>query len=441
VIVEFLHSLSIPEIAALVLCVLLVMLATGMWIALALGLTGILAAELFTPFNMSGIAALQTWNRSSLFVLTALPMFVLTGELVVNTRLSRWLFDGLAPWMVWLPGRLLHTNVAGCAFFAGVSGSSTATTLTIGRVTYTQLHERGYDDRLSVGSLAGAGTLGLLIPPSIVPIIYAAVVGESVGQIFLAGVFPGLMVAGLFSSWIVIRALVTPDIVPPVTETYTWRDRWRGLVLMSPVLGLMALMLGSIYSGIATPTEAAGMGVAAAVLLGVGSRSLGPREFLKALVATCRTTSFIMLIIVGATLLGVAMAYIKLPATIASGVVSATDNVYLVLLLLSIVYVLLGMFLDPNSVILLTLPVIIPTIDALGIDRVWFAVYLILVVEMANVTPPVGFNLFVIQGLSGHSIRTIAIAAIPFVLLLALAVVIITIFPEIALWLPRTRYS
>ena len=440
-IVELLQGLSIPEITALVLCVLLVMLATGMWIALALGLTGILAAEVFTPFNMSAIAALQTWNRSSLLVLTALPMFVLTGELVVNTRLSRWLFDGLAPWMVWLPGRLLHTNVAGCAFFAGVSGSSTATTLTIGRVTYNQLHERGYDDRLSVGSLAGAGTLGLLIPPSIVPIIYASVVGESVGQIFLAGVFPGLMVAGLFSLWIVFRALVTPDIVPPVTETYTWRDRWRGLVLMSPVLGLMVLMLGSIYSGIATPTEAAGMGVAAAVLRGVASRSLGRREFLNALVATCRTTSFIMLIIVGATLLGVAMAYIKLPATIASGVVSMTENVYLVLLLLSVVYVLLGMFLDPNSVMLLTLPVIIPTIDALGIDRVWFAVYLILVVEMANVTPPVGFNLFVIQGLSGHSIRTIAIASIPFVVLLAVAVVIITIFPEIALWLPRTRYS
>ena len=438
---EFLQELPIGVITLIVFCVLLMLLATGMWIALALGLTGILAVVVFTRFDVAQIASLQTWNRSSLFVLTALPMFILMGELLVHTRLSRWLFDGLAPWMVWLPGRLLHINVVGCAFFAGISGSSTATTLTIGRVTYTHLRERGYDERVAVGSLAGAGTLGLLIPPSIIPIIYAAVVGESVGQLFLAGVFPGLMVAGLFSLWIVIRAKITPEIVPPIVEPYTWRDRWHGLILMSPVLGLMFLMLGSIYSGIATPTEAAGMGVAAAIALGLVTRSLNIQAFVSALLATCRTTSFIMLIIVGATLLGVAAAYVKLPGTIATEVAALTDNVYVVLLLLGMVYVILGMFLDPNSVILLTLPVIIPTIDALGINRIWFEVYLVLMVEMANVTPPIGFNLYVIQGISGHSIKTIAVAATPFVMLLALGAVIITIFPDIALWLPRTQYS
>ena len=431
----------IGVITVIVLGVLLLLLGTGMWIALALGLTGIMATVVFTRFDVSQIAALQTWNRSSLFILTALPMFILTGELLVHTRLSRWLFDGLAPWMVWLPGRLLHTNVVGCAAFAGISGSSTATTLTIGRVTYTQLKQRGYDERLAVGSLAGAGTLGLLIPPSIIPIIYASVVGESVGQLFLAGVFPGLLVAGLFSMWIVFRAKLTPEVVPPIAEPYTWRDRGKGLILMSPVLGLMILILGSIYSGIATPTEAAALGVAAAVFLGVGTRSLSFKEFVNALVATSRTTSFIMLIIVGATFLGIASAYVKLPGTIATGVVSLTDNVYIVLLLLGVVYVLLGMFLDPNSVILLTLPVIIPTIDALGINRIWFEVYLVLMIEMANVTPPVGFNLYVIQQMSGHSIKTIAIASTPFVVLLGVAVVIITIFPELALWLPRMRYG
>ena len=438
---EFFQELPISMITLIVFGVLLLLLATGMWIALALGLTGILAITVFTRFDASQIASLQTWNRSSLFILTALPMFILMGELLVHTRLSRWLFDGLAPWMVWLPGRLLHTNVVGCAFFAGISGSSTATTLTIGRVTYTHLKQRGYDERLAVGSLAGAGTLGLLIPPSVIPIIYAAVVGESVGQLFLAGVFPGLLVAGLFSLWIGIRAKMTPEVVPPEVERYTWEDRWRGLILMSPVLGLMFLMLGSIYSGIATPTEAAGMGVAAAIFLGIVTRSLSFGEFINALLATCRTTSFIMLVIVGATFLGVAAAYVKLPGTIANEVALLTDNVYLVLLMLGIVYVILGMFLDPNSVILLTLPVIIPTIDALGINRIWFEVFLVLMVEMANVTPPVGFNLYVIQAMSGHSIKTIAVASTPFVILLAVAAVIITIFPDIALWLPRTQYS
>lgn len=433
--------MSAYQTAFILLIMLFFFLGAGLWIALALGIAGVVGLYVFTPYPVAEIVALQTWNRSTIYVLTAIPLFVLCAELLITTRLAKWLFDGLAPWLIWLPGRLMHTCVVGCAFMAGITGSSTADCMTIGRINYTELSARGYDKNLAAGALAGAGTLGILIPPSIVPIMFVAVVGGSVGELFLAGIVPGILVAALFSSWIIIRAILTPAIVPPVIEPYTWSDRWRGLLLMSPTLGLVFFILGSLYSGIATPTEAAALSAFAAAVMAVVSRSLTWNQFVDALVSTCRLTSFIVLIIIGATILGIVTSYTRLPATIVADVSYWTKNIYLILFLLSIVYVLLGMFLDPNSVILLTLPVVVPVMDALGVDRAWFCVYLIIMVEIANVTPPVGFNLYVIQGVSGLSLGTVSFAAWPFVFMLLLAATIITVFPQIALWLPRLFYA
>jgi C4-dicarboxylate transporter DctM subunit len=433
--------MSAYQIAFILLAMMFLLLGSGMWIGLALGIAGVIGLYLFTPYPVAEIVALQTWNRSSIYVLTAIPLFVLCAELLLTTRLARWLFDGLAPWVVWLPGRLMHTCTVGCAFMAGVTGSSTADCMTVGRINYTELTSRGYDRGLAAGALAGAGTLGILIPPSIVPIMFVAVVGGSVGELFLAGILPGIMVAGLFSLWIIIRTIVDPMVVPPIVEPYTWGDRVRALLKIAPTLSLVGFILGSLYSGIATPTEAAALSVAAALIMALIGRSLTWPQFVEALLATCRLTSFIMLIIVGATLLGIVTSYTKLPATIVADVGQATTNIYLILLLLGVVYVLLGMFLDPNSVILLTLPVVVPVMDALGVDRVWFCVYLILMVEVANVTPPVGFNLYVIQGISGMSLSAVSYATLPFVILLLLSAVIITVFPQVPLWLPRHVFS
>ena len=437
---EFLTNLPVAAIGGIVIGVMLLFLATGMWIAFALGITGVLTLLFITRFDPAQIVALQTYNRATLFVLTSLPMFILTGEILVHTRLSTWLFDGLAPWVVNIPGRLFHTNIVGCTAFAGVSGSSTATTLTIGKVTYRQLHRRGYNDNLAVGSLAGAGTLGLLIPPSIIPIVYAVMVGESVGKLFMAGLFPGLMVAALFSTWIAFRATIHPWVLPTEVEKYTWADRWKGLFLMGPVLSLMLLILGSIYAGIATPTEAAAMGVAGAIFIGVVTKSLTLKQFIDALIATSRTTAFVLLIVTGATILGIATTYLRIPAEIAAGVASVSDNVNVVLFMLGIVYIILGMFLDGISIMVFTLPLVIPIIEDLGLSLIWFEVYLVLLIELANITPPVGFNLYVIRAMSGHSLKTIAVGAIPFMLLLLVGIVILRAFPDLALWLPRTMF-
>ena len=367
---EFLASIPVGWVAAIALAVMMLLLLTGIPIAFALVMAGVLTLALFTKFNPGDIVGLTAWNRTNSFILVALPMFILTGEILVHSRLSKWLFDGIAPWVVILPGRLLHTNVLGCSMFAAVSGSSTATTLTIGKVTYTELHRRGYDDALSVGSLAGAGTLGLLIPPSMSMILYGFLVGESVGQLFMAGVFPGLLITLLYGMWIVFRVKINPWVVPKIVEPYTWGDRWKGLILMSPVVSLMVLILGSIYTGVATPTEAAAMGVAAALFLALVTRSLNRSQFIDALVATCRTTSFVTLVVVAASIFGLALAYLRIPAVLAEGVTSLSSNTNVVLVLLAVVYIVLGMFLDGFSIMIMTLPVVLPLLDSLQIDRV-----------------------------------------------------------------------
>jgi tripartite ATP-independent transporter DctM subunit len=422
--------------AGLIVALLLAVLASGFWIGLALLGVAAFAMQAFTSRPVGDSMVFTIWGSTSSWTLTALPLFLWMGEILFRTRLTADLFKGLAPWLNRLPGRLLHTNVVGCGIFAAVSGSSAATCATIGRITLPELKARGYPDRIALGSLAGAGTFGLLIPPSIIMIVYAVATDVSIAKLFVAGVVPGLMLMALFSGYLAWWALRNPGQVPAADPATTLTQKLRAARHLIPVLALIGLVIGSIYSGLATATESAAMGVAGALALSALDGSLSRRSFVEGLTASCGVYCMIGFILAGASFLTLAMGFIGLPREVAAFIGGLGLPPFGLLMLLMAFFIVLGCFLDGISMVVLTMAVLAPTVQAAGIDLLWFGIFVVLVVEMAQITPPVGFNLFVLQGLTGRELTWLAGAALPFFLLMVVAVLLIIVFPQVVLWLP-----
>lgn len=415
--------------------VLLLFLGTGLWVSISLIGVAVLGMMAFTSAPAGSILATTTWGSMTTFSLIALPLFVWMGEILFRTRLSEDMFRGLAPWMSRLPGRLLHVNVVACGLFSAISGSSAATAVTIGRMSMPELRKRGYDDQMAIGTLAGSGTLGLLIPPSIILIVYGVAAELSIARLFIAGILPGIMLIVLFMGFIAIWALINPSKTPAADPPISLGRRIYEARRLLPILALILAVLGSIYAGIATPVEAAVVGVVGALLLALLTGSLTRKVFAESLMGAMRTTCMISFIFVGAAFLTIAMGFTGIPRALAGVIGDLGLGQYGLIAALTVFFILLGCFLDGISVVLLTTSIIMPMIQAAGIDLMWFGIYLVLVVEMSQITPPVGFNLFVLQGLTGRNILEIARAALPFFLILQLAVVLLVIFPEIATFL------
>jgi C4-dicarboxylate transporter, DctM subunit len=419
------------------IALLFVFLGAGVWIGLALLGVGWIAMAFFTTRPIGDAMVTTIWGSSSSWTLTALPLFLWMGEILFRSRLSEDMFKGLAPWMNRLPGRLLHVNIAGCTIFAAVSGSSAATAATIGKISIPELQKRGYPDNLTIGTLAGAGTLGLLIPPSIIMIVYGVTANVSIAQLFIGGVIPGLALAALFSGYIMVWALLNPDKVPPAEADLSFMEKvWTSRHLI-PVVLLIALVLGSIYAGIATATEAAAFGVVGALVICLVQRTLTWNVFVQSVLGAIKLNCMIGLILAGASFLTLAMGFTGLPRHLAEWIDKLDLSAYALIAVLTVFYIILGCFLDGISMVVLTMAVVLPAIERVGIDLLWFGIFIVLVVEMAQITPPVGFNLFVLQGMTKYQITWIARAALPLFLLMIAAVVLTTAFPEIVTFLPR----
>jgi tripartite ATP-independent transporter DctM subunit len=384
------------------------------------------------------VLATSIWQSLNSWDLTALPMFIWMGEILYRTKLSEDMFEGLAPWLSRLPGRLLHVNVLGCAIFAAVSGSSAATCATIGRISMPELMKRGYDERMAIGTLAGSGTLGLLIPPSIIMIVYAAATDQSIARLFIAGVVPGLLLAGLFMGFIITWALINRERMPPPDPPTTFVNRVAASRRLIPVVLLILGVIGSIYGGLASATEAAVVGVALSLVLSWWTGTLSRASFSQALLAATRTSCMICFILAGAAFLTLAMGFTGIPRALAEWIGAMELSRWQLLLALTLFYILLGCFLDGISMVVLTTAVIMPLIEKAGFDLIWFGIYIVIVVEMAQITPPVGFNLYVLQAMTGRNLFAVGAYTLPLFLLMAVAVTLLAAFPGLALWLPST---
>jgi tripartite ATP-independent transporter DctM subunit len=392
--------------------------------------------QMFSARPAGDAMAMTIWGSASSWTLTALPLFIWMGEILFRTRLSQDMFKGLAPWMQALPGRLLHTNVVGCAIFAAVSGSSAATCATIGKMTLPELQKRGYPDDIVIGTLSGSGTLGLLIPPSIIMIVYGVAADVSIAQLFIAGVLPGLMLAGLFSGYIVVWALRHPDQIPPRDAPMSFMQKIQASSSLIPVVLLIAAVLGSIYTGFATATEAAAVGVVGSLVLSSLQGSMSWSVFKEALMGATRLYCMIALILAGAAFLTLSMGYIGLPRHLAEWIGGLGLSPFALIMALMVFFIILGCFLDGISMVVLTMGVLMPTVQKAGIDPIWFGIFIVLVVEMAQITPPVGFNLFVLQGMTGKQLTYIARVSMPMFFLMMGAVLLIYFVPGIVTWLP-----
>ena len=411
-------------------------LGGSVWVGLALVGVAFIGMELFTS-RPAGDAMITTiWTGASSWTLTALPLFIWMGEILYRTRLSGDMFRGLAPWMRWLPGGLLHTNIAGCTIFAAVSGSSAATLTTVGKMSIPELRRRGYPEYMIIGTLAGAATLGLMIPPSLTLIVYGVSINESITKLFLAGVIPGLVLAGLFMLYIIGWHFLRPGERPRPEPRMSIGKMFHDSRFLLPVLALVFIVIGSMYFGWATATEAAAVGVVGALLLAAMQRSLTFETFFASLMGATRTSAMIALILMGASFLLLSMGFTGLPRALAGWIDEMQLSPIVLIAALTVFYIILGMFLDGISSVVLTMAIVEPMIRQAGIDVIWFGVFVVVVVEMAQVTPPIGFNLFVLQGMTQHEISYIARTAIPMVLLMVLMVIILVVWPELATWLP-----
>ncbi len=423
-------------ITFLLIAALFLLLGSGVWIGLTLTGVAWIGIQLFSSRPAGDAMAVTIWGSASSWTLTALPLFVWMGEILFRTKLSESMFRGLAPWVTWLPGRLLHTNVIGCAIFAAVSGSSAATCATIGKMTLPELGKRGYPEDITIGSLAGAGTLGLLIPPSIIMIVYGVAADVSIAKLFIAGVLPGILLAALFSGYLMVWALMNPGKVPRPDRVLSFSEKLHESRHLIPVVLLIGAVLGSIYSGVATATEAAAVGVVGSLLLSLVQRSLSWDTFKTSLLGATRLYCMIALILAGAAFLTLAMGYIGLPRHLAEFIGGLGLSPFMLMVALAVFYVVLGCFLDGISMVVLTMGVILPTVQAAGFDLIWFGIFIVIVVEMAQITPPVGFNLFVLQGMTKKDIAYIARVTMPFFLLMCAMVLMLWFFPGIATWMP-----
>ena len=417
--------------------VLLFFLGSGIWVAISMIGVSTIGMMLFTSRPVGDAMATTIWGTSSSWTLTALPLFVWMGEILFRTKLSENLFKGLSPWMQKLPGGLIHVNVVGCALFAAISGSSAATVATVGKMSIPELRKRNYPEKILLGSLAGSGTLGLLIPPSIILIIYGVAVQESIAKLFIAGIIPGIMIALIFMSYVVIWSLINKKDMPKIIEEFSFLEKIKRSRQLLPVILLILGVIGSIYTGIATATEAASLGVVGALILSYFQKSLTLDTFKSSLLGATKTSCMIAFILAGSTFLSLAMGFTGLPRNLAIWIQNMDLSPYVLIFVLMIFYIILGMFLDGISAVVLTMAIIEPMIRQAGFDMIWFGIFLVIVVEMAQITPPVGFNLFVLQGMANKDMGYIARSAFPLFLLMVLAVILVVIFPEIALWMPE----
>ncbi len=423
---------------SLTLCALLVLFMGGtVWVGISLFLVGFGGFLIFTDLPFGSILATTAWNNTSGSAMMALPMFVWMGEILFRSRISENLFKGLTPWMDRIPGRLLHVNILACTFFAAVSGSSAATTATVGKITVPELSKRGYDKSLTVGSLAGAGTLGFLIPPSMMMLVYGIIGDVSIGKLFIAGVIPGFMLAGIFSAYIMVRCLITPSMAPAGAECHSWLQRLHAIPEILPVLVLILVVLGSLYAGWATPTEAGAVGVIGSLIFAFMTGSMNGEVFRSSLMGSIKTTAMIMLIVLGASYLSVVVGYLGITRKLTLFVTEMGLSPFMLIVILSVLYIILGCLVDGFSMIVMTTPIVLPMITAAGFDTVWFGIYLVLMIELAQITPPVGFNLFVISSLNNDDVLVIAKDALPFFFLMTLTTALITVFPKIVLFLPN----
>jgi tripartite ATP-independent transporter DctM subunit len=418
------------------LLVFFVLLGTGVWVAVSLFIVGMVGIALFSSAPLGEVMATTVWGASNSWALAALPLFVWMGEILFRSRLSEDMFSGIAPWINGIPGRLLHVNIIGCGIFAAVSGSSAATAATIGKMSIPELSKRKYPESMMIGTLAGSATLGLLIPPSIILIVYGVATELSIARLFVAGVLPGILLMLLFSGYVVIWASVNRQKIPGTSERLPLVERIRRSRRLIPVVLLIAGVIGSIYSGIASPTDAAAVGVVLALVLSWSTGSLTAKSFKDALIGATKTSCMIAFILAGAAFLTVAMGFTGIPKLLATWIASLNLSPYALLAALTVFFVILGCFLDGISVVVLTTSVIMPMVEQAGIDPLWFGIYIVIVVELSQITPPVGFNLFVLQALTGRNIFHVAMAALPFFCVLLFAAGLIVVFPEIVTYLP-----
>ena len=397
--------------------VLLFFLGSGIWVALSMIGVSAIGMMLFTSRPVGDAMATTIWGTSSSWTLTALPLFVWMGEILFRTKLSENLFKGLSPWMQKLPGGLIHVNVVGCALFAAISGSSAATVATVGKMSIPELRKRNYPEKILLGSLAGSGTLGLLIPPSIILIIYGVAVQESIAKLFIAGIIPGIMIALIFMSYVIIWSLINKKSMPKIIEEYSFFEKIKRSKQLLPVIILILAVIGSIYTGIATATEAASLGVVGALILSYFQKSLTLKTFKSSLLGATKTSCMIAFILAGSTFLSLAMGFTGLPRNLALWIQNMELSPYVLIFVLMIFYIILGMFLDGISAVVLTMAIIEPMIRQAGFDMIWFGIFLVIVVEMAQITPPVGFNLFVLQGMAKKDMGYIARSAFPIILI------------------------
>ncbi|MBW2146081.1 MAG: TRAP transporter large permease [Deltaproteobacteria bacterium] len=424
------------QLTSLLLVVLLFsFLLAGVWIAVGLGMVGILGLLVIDPSTIRGVGVI-TWDTLNSFVLTAVPLFLFMGTIILHSGISARFYKGLSTWLDHVPGSLAHSNVLACSIFAAISGSSVATAAAIGSIAIPEMESRGYSRSLTYGSLAAGGTLGILIPPSIVFILYGAIIGESVGRLFIAGVIPGVLTSALFALYIGVRTIIDPLLVPRGEIHATWGERLRGLIDVLPIFMLMFMVLGGIYFGLTTPTEAAAVGVAGALLIAIIYRRLNWTVLKESLHDAIKANSMILFIVVGAQIMSYALVTAGIPRAMVALITSFQVKPMVIFTFLCLMYLVLGCFMDAISLMLLTLPVVFPVMMALGYDPVWFGVVLVLLLEIGLITPPVGMNLFVIQGIARQPLGIVAWGAFPFVILMLIMVVMLALYPQLALWLP-----
>ncbi|MEM7545323.1 MAG: TRAP transporter large permease subunit [Pseudomonadota bacterium] len=424
-------------LTAVFLFVLFLLLGSGVWIGLALMGVAFVGMTLFTSRPAGDAMITVIWTSSSSWTLTALPLFIWMGEILYRTRLSEDMFRGLAPWLARLPGGLLHTNVVGCTIFAAVSGSSAATLTTVGKMSIPELRKRGYPEFMVIGTLAGSATLGLMIPPSLALIVYGVTVNESITQLFMAGVIPGLILASMFSAYVIGWYYLRVEQRPAKEPGMSFGERvWNSRFLI-PVILLVLLVIGSMYFGWATATEAAAFGVIGALVLAAAQGSLSFATFRESLLGATRTSAMIALILMGAAFLSLSMGFTGLPRALANWIAELQLSPMMLIAALTVFYIIIGMFLDGISSIVLTMAVVEPMVRQAGIDPIWFGIFVVVVVEMAQITPPIGFNLFVLQGMTRHDIAYIAKTALPMFGIMVVMVAVLAAFPDIATWLPE----
>ncbi len=433
--------MSVFLIAFILLAILISLLGLGVWVAFSLFLVGFSALFFFTNAPVGDVLATTLWGNSHEWTLAALPLFVWMGEILFRTRLTEDLFNGLSPWLQKIPGRLTHVNIFGCGLFAAVSGSSAATAVTVGKMTVPELKNRGYPERIAIGTLAGSATLGFLIPPSIILIVYGVSTDQSISRLFVAGILPGLLLISMFVGYVICWSLLHPSQIPPSDRSMSFKQKVYQSRRLIPIFLLMLGVIGSMYAGLASPTDAAAVGVVLSLVISKNNGTLSRKTFVNSLRGAVVTSCMISFIIAGASFLTVAMGFTGLPRLLATWITTLHLSPYAMLAALSVFFILMGLFLDGISVVVLTTSVIMPMVEAVGIDTLWFGVFLVVVVEMAQITPPVGFNLFVLQAMTGKDILYIARAATPFFILMILMLVILVMFPELTTWLPAKMLS